>query len=204
VDRRDPLQLLLATRRLGAARIEELYGVGEPDSAYPRGFVPVAETDTYRRLEGQRREVLESIASQGRSRPDLRGVRVVAASGDVHEYGLYVVVSVLRALGASVVDLGTSVDPELAIQAAAETAADAIAFSTYNGMALSVGRELRNGLDRRRLPTRLFIGGRLTEDLDGAKSVDVGPELERLGSTPCVNVDDMVASLVNGPAPGGG
>jgi methylmalonyl-CoA mutase cobalamin-binding subunit len=204
VDRRDPLQLLLATRRLGAARIEELYGVGEPDSAYPRGFVPVAETDTYRRLVRHRREALESIASKGRPRPDLRGVSVVAASGDVHEYGLYVVVSVLRDLGASVVDLGTSVDPELAVQAAAETAADAIAFSTYNGMALSVGRELRNALERRRLPTWLFIGGRLTEDLDGAKSVDVGSELERLGAIPCVSVDDMVASLAAGRGHEGG
>jgi methylmalonyl-CoA mutase cobalamin-binding subunit len=203
VDRSDPLQLLLATRRLGAARIEELYGVGEPDSAYPRGFVPVAETDTYRRLVRHRRETLDSISAKG-PLPDLRGVSIVAASGDVHEYGLYVVVSVLRELGASVVDLGTSVDPELAVQAAAETASDAIAFSTYNGMALSLGRELRNALASRRLPTRLFIGGRLTEDLDGAKSVDVGPELARIGANPCASVDDMVASLASGPQSDGG
>jgi methylmalonyl-CoA mutase cobalamin-binding subunit len=194
VDRRDPLQLLLATRRLGAARIEELYGVGERDSNYPRGFVPIAETDTLRRLVRHRREVLEALEAKG-ARPDLRGVRLVAASGDIHEYGLYVLVSVLRDLGASVVDLGTSVDPELVIQAAAETAADAVAFSTYNGMALSVGRELRAAMQSRRLAARLFIGGRLTEDLDGAKSVDVAPELEKLGAIPCTRVEEMVARL---------
>jgi methylmalonyl-CoA mutase cobalamin-binding subunit len=194
VDCRDPLQLLIATRRLGAARIEELYGVGEPDGAYPRGFVPVAETDTSRRLVRQQKDALEALAASG-TPPDLRGVSVVAASGDVHEYGLYVLVAVLRDLGASVVDLGTSVEPELVIQAAAETAADAVAFSTYNGMALSVCRELRSALERRRLPTQLFIGGRLTEDLDGAKSVDVSVDLEQLGAIPCARVEEMVAGL---------
>jgi methylmalonyl-CoA mutase cobalamin-binding subunit len=106
-----------------------------------------------------------------------------------------VLVSVLRDLGASVVDLGTSVDPELVIQAAAETAANAVAFSTYNGMALSVGRELRTAMQSRGLAAPLFIGGRLTEDLDGAKSVDVSPELEQLGAIPCTGVEEMVVHL---------
>jgi methylmalonyl-CoA mutase cobalamin-binding subunit len=194
VDSRDPLQLLVATRRLGAARIEELYGVGEPDDSYPRGFVPIAETDTFRRLVAHRREVLDALDAKG-SRPSLRGIKVIAASGDVHEYGLYILVAVLRELGADVVDLGTSVDPAIAVQAAAETAADAVAFSTYNGMALSIGQELRSELERRQLPTHLFIGGRLTEDLNGAKSVDVTPHLTRLGAVPCARVEEMVAKL---------
>jgi methylmalonyl-CoA mutase cobalamin-binding subunit len=194
VDRSDPLQLLVATRRLGAGRIEELYGVGEPDSTYPRGFVPVAETDTLRRLVAHRREVLDALEAGG-VRLDLGGLKVVAASGDVHEYGLHVLVSVLRDLGADVVDLGTSVDPGLVVQAAAETAADAVAFSTYNGMALSIGRELQSGLRQRRLPADLFIGGRLTEDLNGAKSVDVTSDLAQLGAVPCARVEEMVARL---------
>jgi methylmalonyl-CoA mutase cobalamin-binding subunit len=94
-----------------------------------------------------------------------------------------------------VVDLGTSVDPGLVVQAAAETAADAVAFSTYNGMALSIGRELQSGLRQRRLPADLFIGGRLTEDLNGAKSVDVTSDLAQLGAVPCARVEEMVARL---------
>lgn len=202
-DTRDPLQLLVATRRLGAARIEELYGVGEPDSTFPRGFVPIAETDTFRRLVRRRGDVLAGLAGDG-VKPDLRGVKVVAASGDVHEYGLYVLVSVLRELGAAVIDLGTSVDPDLVIQAAAETAADAVAFSTYNGMALSIGRELQTKLHGRGLRARLFIGGRLTEDLNGIKSVDVAPYLEALGAVPCARVEEMVGRLATRDEPEGG
>jgi methylmalonyl-CoA mutase cobalamin-binding subunit len=194
VDTRDPLQLLVATRRLGAARIEELYGAGEPDRSYPRGFRPIAETDTYRRSVEHLRNVLDALTENG-SRPDLRGIRIVAASGDIHEYGLYVLVNVLRELGAEVVDLGTSVDPELLVQAASEAASDGVALSTYNGMALSLGREVEEALRRRRLPAQFFIGGRLTEDIGSEKSVDVSGELERVGAIPCLSVEDMVYRL---------
>ena len=200
VDCRDPLQLLVATRRLGAANIESLYGAGEPDSSYPRGFRPIAETDTFRRAAVYEREVLDSLAAAG-TRPDLRGIRVVAGSGDIHEYGLHLVVSVLRALGADVVDVGTNIDADLLVQAAAETAADAVALSTYNGMALSLGRELQDALRRRGLPAQLYVGGRLTEDVDGAKSVDVSDELARLGVVPCGRVEDMVERLLRSRQP---
>jgi hypothetical protein len=62
-------------------------------------------------------------------------------------------------------------------------------------MALSIGRELQSGLRRRRLPADLFIGGRLTEDLNGAKSVDVTSDLAQLGAVPCARVEEMVARL---------
>jgi hypothetical protein len=63
-------------------------------------------------------------------------------------------------------------------------------------MALSVGRELRSALQSRGLPAQLYIGGRLTEDLKGAKSVDVSADLEQLGVIPCERVQQMVASLL--------
>jgi methylmalonyl-CoA mutase cobalamin-binding subunit len=192
VDARDPLQLLVATRRLGAARIEELYGAGEPDSAYPRGFRPIAETDTLKRLVRRLKEELATVAPLS---SDLRGIRVLAASSDVHEYGLYVLVSVLRELGAEVIDLGTSVDNDLITQAASETAADAIALSTYNGGALTLGRSLLDSLSAREIPSVVFIGGRLTEDLGDQKSVDVAPDLARLGAVPCASVEEMVRRL---------
>ena len=192
VDTRDPLALLVATRRLGAASIEELYGAGEPDPSYPRGFRPIAETDTLRRLTQRRKEVLDRLAA---GRPDLRGVKVVAASSDVHEYGLYVLVSVLRELGAEVVDLGTSVDYDLIAEAASETAADAIGLSTYNGGALSLGKALMAELGRRGIDAPLFIGGRLTEDFGSRKSVDVTEDLIRLGARPCADVEQMLHGL---------
>jgi methylmalonyl-CoA mutase cobalamin-binding subunit len=194
VDTKDPLQLLLATRRLGAERIEQLFGAGEPDSSYPRGFEPVVPSDTLLRLLVRRDDVLREIEERGGA-PDLAGITVVAASGDIHEYGLFVLSEVLRRCGARVVDLGTSVTtPELA-QVAVETDAEALALSTYNGMALSLGRQLLAELERRGVRPLVYMGGRLNEDLEGAPAADVREELRTAGVVPCDSVQEMVLGL---------
>ena len=194
VDVDDPMQLLIATKRLGAARIEELWGAGEPDSSFPRGFKPVARTDTLARALARRQDVLDSVRAAGRD-IDLRGLTVVAASSDIHEYGLHVVVAVLESLGCAVVDLGTSVDNDIIAAAAAETAADAVALSTYNGAALRVSEDLVARLERRALRTAVFVGGRLTQDFGPSKSVDVSDRISALGAWPCQSVPQMVHQL---------
>jgi methylmalonyl-CoA mutase cobalamin-binding subunit len=194
VDVRDPLQLLVATRRLGASAIEELFNAGEPDSNYPRGFAPVEPSDTLIRLLEAKDEVLAGLARDGEL-PDLRGMTVVAASSDVHEYGLFVVVEALTSCGAKVVSLGTSVNtPEIA-KVSVETAADAVAVSTYNGMALSLGRQLKDELAGRGVAPSIYLGGRLNEDLDGEEAADVRGLLRDEGISPCDTVEQMAAGL---------
>lgn len=194
VEVEDPLQLLLATRRLGASAIEELFHAGVPDSGYPRGFAPVEPSDTLVRLLKRKDDVVRNLHQNGRL-PDLRGIRVVAASGDVHEYGLFVLVEVLTLCGARVTDLGTSMQSSEIAKVAVETAADAIALSTYNGMALSLGRQLQNELESRGINPAVFIGGRLNEDLDGEEAVDVRPMLRELRIVPCDTVEQMALGL---------
>jgi methylmalonyl-CoA mutase cobalamin-binding subunit len=197
VDTSDPLELLVVTKRLGAARIEELWGAGESHAGFPRGFAPVAETDTLRRALARREAVMEEIRALG-PRADLSTHTVVAASSDVHEYGLHVLVYALAELGCHVVDLGTSVDNEAVAAAAAEAAAGSIALSTYNGGALSVAQDLMERIRARGLTAKLFVGGRLTQDLDGVKSVDVAGQIAALGAYPCHSVGDMVIELARG------
>jgi methylmalonyl-CoA mutase cobalamin-binding subunit len=194
VDTKDPLQLLLATRRLGASTIEELFNAGEPDSSYPRGFTPVEPSDTLVRLMKAKDEVLAGLETDG-SLPDLSGLSIVAASGDVHEYGLFVVVEALSACGANVIPLGTSVNSSDIAKVSVETAADAVAVSTYNGMALSLGRQLRDELERRGARPSIFLGGRLNEDLEEGEGTDVRPMLRAAGITPCDTVEEMARGL---------
>jgi methylmalonyl-CoA mutase cobalamin-binding subunit len=194
VDTSDPLALLIATKRLGADGIECAFGTGEADGGYPRGRVPVVPTDTLRRATANRQRVIDALARLSPP-PRVAGLRVVAASGDIHEYGLYVLTGVLDSLGCEVIDLGTSVDNAAIAAAAAESAADAVALSTYNGMAASLTRDLLAELGRRGLGSRLYVGGRLTEDLPGAKNVDVTRHIAELGAVPCASVEDMVADL---------
>lgn len=194
VDTRDPLQLLLATRRLGAATIEELFNAGEPDSGYPRGFKPVEPSDTLVRLMASKDNVLRNLHRDG-ALPDLSGIRIVAASGDIHEYGLFVLVEALSACGAKVVPLGTSVHSSEIAKVAVETAADAVALSTYNGMALSLGRQLHDELESRGVRPAVFLGGRLNEDLEGEEAADVRPMLREEGIVPCDSVEEMAREL---------
>jgi methylmalonyl-CoA mutase cobalamin-binding subunit len=193
VDVRDPLQCLLATRRIGGGPLEELFGVGKRDEGFPRGFAPIVPTDTLRRLRDNVDTVFESISSDGI--PDLRNLTAVVASGDIHEYGLFVVASVLRRLGARVIDLGTSVSaPDLA-KVAHEVSPDVIALSTYNGMALSLGRQLLDELGQRDVVSQVFLGGRLNEDLNGENGVDVTEQLSALGIQACRTLKEMVDRL---------
>lgn len=193
VDTRDPLELLLATRLLGGSKMEELFGIGEPSSDYPRGFEPVVASDTLRRLLVRRDQTLDVLRSEGA--PDLRGVRAVTASNDIHEYGLFVLSAVLQQLGAKVTDLGTSVSSREIAKVAVETDADVIAVSTYNGMALSLGRQLIQELRGRGVGAPLFMGGRLNEDIDGRSAVDVREQLQEVGVHACDTVEDMVRGL---------
>lgn len=193
VDLRDPLQLILATRRLGGVKLEELFGVGEPDAGYPRGFKPVVASDTLLSLLA-RRDALVSEIERDRV-PDLRGVTVVAASGDIHEYGLFVVASVLEHFGAKVVDLGTSVTADALAKAAAETNAGAVCLSTYNGMAFSLGSQLVDEVRGRGLRAQVFVGGRLNQDIDGESAADVTGRLRDYGALPCASVQDLLAGL---------
>ena len=194
VDIRDPLQLLLATRRLGGSKIEELFGAGEPDTSYPRGFRPVVPSDTLRRLMKRFEEEMSSVTMNDAS-PDLRGLRIITASGDIHEYGLFVVSQVLSRLGAKVINLGTNATSQAIVKVAVESDADVVALSTYNGMALSLGRQLQTLLRERGLRTALFMGGRLTEDLPGQPAADVRDQLEADGVAACQSSADMVRRL---------
>jgi methylmalonyl-CoA mutase cobalamin-binding subunit len=193
VDTKDPLQLLLATRRLGGSRLEQLFGAGEPSTEYPRGFEPVVASDTLRRLLSRRDGVLGAIRDAGA--PDLSGLRIVTASNDIHEYGLFVLSGVLQHLGAKVTDLGTSVSTQEIAKVAVETEADVVALSTYNGMALSLGRQLLDELRHRGVGAPLFMGGRLNEDVGGEGAVDVREQLREVGVHPEDSVEAMVHDL---------
>ena len=63
VDVTNALELLVATRRLGAVRIEELYGAGESDPDYPRGRRPLVPTDTLRRALDRRAAVMREVGA---------------------------------------------------------------------------------------------------------------------------------------------
>jgi methylmalonyl-CoA mutase cobalamin-binding subunit len=197
VDCADVFAVLLTLRRMGGRRIEAAFGAGQPDTRAMGGRVPMVPATILSEIAEM------SHAALAVSDPDLtskvRGMRVLVATSDVHEHGKMLVEEMLRQLGAVALDGGTSTDPGPLATLVAEMKPDAIAISTYNGVALAYFRALRAGLGARGLDLPILIGGRLNQIPDGSNSslpVDVGDELEAEGAVICRTAADLLPALV--------
>jgi methylmalonyl-CoA mutase cobalamin-binding subunit len=179
VDCADVFAVLLTLRRMGGRRIEAAFGAGQQDTRAMGGRVPMVPATILSEIAEM------SHAALAVSGPDLtskvRGMRVLVATSDVHEHGKMLVEEMLRQLGAVALDGGTSTDSGTLAALVAEMKPDAVAISTYNGVALAYFRALRAGLGARGLDLPILIGGRLNQIPEGSNSslpVDVGDELE--------------------------
>lgn len=196
VDLSDAAQLLLAVRRMGPKRLEDLFG---PGAEAPGGDLrkPLVLAEWARELD---ETATRWIA---RTKPGLsalpKGLKACIATSDVHEHGKYLVEKALSGLDIAVVDGGVSVDADMLVAKAVESGADFIAISTYNGVALRFCRDVMDQLARHDLRIPIVVGGRLNEVPDDSNSglpVDVTGDLRNLGCHPCATLDDIVPVLL--------
>jgi len=195
----DPFELLLAIRRIGPRRMEELWGPGYPDEEALRGRVPLVAATTVAAVEAQSGGVVAALDPSDRDLLRQAGLSACVASTDVHEYGKLLVVGVLDHLGVRIVDTGVSSDPEEVAATAADHAVDFIALSTYSGIALSFVEALAREMAAKGVTVPVFVGGKLNqipEDTDSSMPVDVTDDLGRLGVMGCQSVEDMLGELV--------
>ena len=196
VDCTDVFSVLLTLRRMGGRRIEAAFGAGRENPTAAGGRAPVVPAT-----------ILSEIAEMAHAglagadpglKPAVRGLRVLVATTDVHEHGRMVIEEMLRQLGAEAIDGGTSTDPGPLAALAARARPDAIALSTYNGVALSYFRALKAALAEQGLEVPVLIGGRLNQIPEGSNSslpMDVGEALTAEGARVCRQAGDLVAAL---------
>ena len=106
-------------------------------------------------------------------------------------------------LGATDFDGGVSSDPDVLAAAARSTGADAIAISTYNGIALDYVMALKAELKARDLDIPLLVGGRLNQVPKGSNTslpVDVTAELQAAGAIVCSQVEEAIPALLQAAA----
>lgn len=194
VDIDDPLQMLLAVRRLGAVEIENRFGAGAAPTADSEDYEPILPTDTLRDFISHRSAVRQHFAAQ---RPAASsGHRIVVASSDVHEFGMRVVTEALRALGVEPIVGGTSVDPDELADLGLEAGCTAILVSTHNGMALTYAEHLLRELGQRQLTVPVLFGGTLNQDIEGSDTpVDVRAQLREIGIIACDDILDISHAL---------
>jgi methylmalonyl-CoA mutase cobalamin-binding subunit len=185
VDINDPLQVLLAVRRLGGRKLEEMAHPGERDPSRPRGFVPFLPTDLIKQPLKDLDRITRAIRSE-RLGDAVKGKKFVIGSTDTHEYGLFVVNGLLNTFGSMVVNGGVDLDAEQILDLAAEEGTPYIAVSTHNGLCLDWGRHLMEVAKQRSQHVKVFMGGRLNAIVeDVTEPIDVSDRLSKLGITPC-------------------
>ena len=192
VDVRDPLKVLLVMKRIGSDMFERALAAGTVDEHELTGHTPILRTDLVGKTMLVRASVLADLRGSIGSEA-LAGRTVVVASSDVHRFALFLLRSVLEEVGAKVVDIGVSRDPEDIVKVAIEVAADAICVTTHNGVARSFGEGLATGLSEQGSGAAVFMGGVLNEDVpDSPTPVDVRPDLWEHG----IKTPDDLQSLV--------
>ena len=123
----------------------------------------------------------------------VKGKRFLVASADTHWYGAYAVTTVLRALGADVVDAGSECGAEELADAARRQSIENIAVSAHNGQCLTYGTRLAELLEADGLSCSIYVGGKLNAILDGdTEPSDMCERLREAGLVPCRAVLDLV------------
>jgi hypothetical protein len=198
VDTADPAALMLALRRIGPKRLEALYGPGvsDPDAWGGRkALIPAEWVEDLRRAASG---WLALTPAPVRERLRASGIKVCVGASDVHEHGKMLIDEVLAGLGLAVIDGGTSVDAADLVARALRGGADAVAVSTYNGIALRYAREVRDALTAAGADLPLCIGGRLNQVPDDSNSglpVDVTGDIAGVGATPCATPEALIGVL---------
>lgn len=202
IDINNPLEMLLAIRRLGPRFLEENYGPGKVDPARPHGRKAIFLATTISDLEQQASACVNALTDKQRKSLSTIGLRVCVTTTDVHEYGKLLVEAVLTRLEISTIDGGVCTDPEDLVGRVRTQEANVIAISTYNGVALDYLRNLKGHLSKNNLErVSIYIGGKLNQIVESNAMqndlpIDVSQQLSEAGAIPCHEMRDMLLHLL--------
>lgn len=197
-DTGNPFEMMLALRRIGAAEVERKFGPGEVSETGYYGRLPLVASSVINEISDQADAVVQGLDPKTVKILREMAPRICVATTDVHEYGKRLLEQVLAKLGIEPVDGGISVDPDDLAALAEECGADAIAVSTYNGVASSFIDLLAGEVGSRNLEVQIYVGGRLNVVPDGSNTgipVDDLAALGRAGAIPCESIEDMLHHL---------
>ncbi|WP_420583635.1 cobalamin-dependent protein [Ruegeria sp.] len=198
IDTTDPFQLLLALRRLGGRTLEETYGAGALRPDAPRRRTPIVGATTYQELEAEAEAFMASDSGQALTALAKTPARILTATTDVHEHGKMLLDLVFGKAGFAVEDGGVSSDPEHIVALIRQNPVDAIALSTYNGVALRYAKTLLRKMKEAGLEVPILIGGRLNEIPEASNTslpVDVSDALTEIGVVVCSDLDAATNAL---------
>jgi len=189
---KDPLQVLLSIRRLGATQFENLFHPGRKIAGSDSGIEPFFPTEMIQMQMSLEAEELEEIGKSSRTN-EVAGKTVVICSADAHAFGYDIIRNILGKLGAYVIEGGVGLDPENVVDLIEKHAASHAAISIHNGQCVDYAKRLVELKRRKNLDVAFFLGGKLNTIEDGTSCpIDASDILKGLGVIPCTNIKKMV------------
>lgn len=199
IDTEDAVELLLALRRIGAKRLEELFGPGAPQADKPRGRQPLVQATSISALEKLAEAKTAALTDSERVAISDGNFTACVCATDVHEYGKMLLEEMLKRLGVRVIDAGVHAEPAAVASVANAEGSDLIAISTYNGVALDYLHSVQNELSRIGAQVPVLIGGRLNRIPDASNTslpVDISVDIAATGAIVCHKAEDMLEYLL--------
>jgi len=196
----DPFELLLSLRRIGAKRLEEDFGPGKVNNDVLRGRTPILQSSTIARLQLTAQNQFDSATPTQIDAIQKAKLTVCCCTTDVHEYGKILLEETLSRFNVRVIDAGIHADPQDVVDLIRENGVNAIAISTYNGVALDYLKQLQQVLKENGIRCPILMGGRTNQILPETVSsmpVDVSEELVSEGAIVCRSMDDLIPQLIS-------
>ena len=196
-DTSDPFEMLLAIRRIGGKKLERRFGQGAWDNDTGTR-IPLVLSDTVREIKALIDATLPLIDPDEITLLKASDLKVLVATTDVHEHGKMLVEALFCKIGIQVLDGGISANASDLVLLVEKNSADAIALSTYNGVALTYFCRLRDELTETGNLVPVMIGGQLNEipnESEDSLPVDVTDRLEKEGAYVCHGVLDAIPIL---------
>ncbi len=198
IDIHDPFEMLLALKRIGGKQLEQWFGPGLQDETAPRGRIPLIPSTIIEEISEISHHHLAQIKQNQKDILRRRTLKVITATTDVHEHGKLVLDMVLSEMGITVIDGGVSTDADDLASQAKHAGVQAIAVSTYNGVALAFALDLKAELKRLDLDLPVIFGGRLNQIPEASNTsmpVDVSDDIRSTGALVCEKPEDAIVLL---------
>ena len=198
IDTHDAFEMMLALRRLGARKLELFFGQGRLDAGQIGGRKPLVPGSVLEEIGEMADAAMITAKPSAAKKVRAKRLRLLVATTDVHEHGKLLIEEILRRVEVEIVDGGVSTDPGKLVAAVVAEKPDAIAVSTYNGVALSYFQEVQAAMTEQGIALPFLIGGRLNQIPEGSNSslpVDVGDELSDAGAIVCREASELVERL---------
>lgn len=165
INMKDPLELFMVLKKLNPSKFEATFHHNKDENGTVIPFIP---TVLGRKTESLTKDTIRELYDEkGLKGNELEGVKLIAASGDTHTYGLYFINGIYSEFGAEVISGGVDIDPPTLLDLADEEGFDTVAISVHNGQGLDYAKQLVELAEKRGKKYNMMLGGMLNAILPG-------------------------------------